>query len=314
MTQNARPRYSTPRWVKWFAGIIAALIALVVVAVIFGAGEESDDAAPVAPVTAVATATEAVTVTPIPTATRPATPTSTPTPTATPDPVVGTCTERWDRAGEEFTYLPTEQTLSEAQEANCGTLAPVSSVCGTGYENSGDEYTFDPDETTAGVAQVRNCGKKYQRGLWRTGTFRDAVDPSDTTVYAQLPGRWVETPDWLLDDSPILYIQCRSDDGLVVYVTMGGYVGASYGRGVPVEYSFDGAQVVSHDWSELSSNEGAWLQEWRRSDFLARVRANPAAEMVFRIYAYDGTVHGTARFDLTGIELQVDPVLEACGW
>lgn len=49
MTENARPRYGTPRWVKWFAGIVVVLIALVVVAVIFGEAEESDDVAPAAP-------------------------------------------------------------------------------------------------------------------------------------------------------------------------------------------------------------------------------------------------------------------------
>lgn len=74
MTQNARPRYGTPRWVKWFAGIVVVLIAIVVVVGIFAETEESDDATPVAP-----TATEAVTPTTVVTSVPTATPTPRPT-------------------------------------------------------------------------------------------------------------------------------------------------------------------------------------------------------------------------------------------
>ena len=74
MTQNARPRYGTPRWVKWFAGIVVVLIAIVVVAAIFAEGEESDDDVPVAPA-----ATETVTPTTVVTSVPTATPTPRPT-------------------------------------------------------------------------------------------------------------------------------------------------------------------------------------------------------------------------------------------
>ncbi len=61
MTQNARPRYGTPRWVKWFAGIVVVLIVLVVVVAIFAEGEDSDDDVPAAPTaTASAVATTAL--------------------------------------------------------------------------------------------------------------------------------------------------------------------------------------------------------------------------------------------------------------
>lgn len=52
MTQNARPRYGTPRWVKWFAGIVVVLIAIVVVAAIFAETERADDDVPAAPAVA----------------------------------------------------------------------------------------------------------------------------------------------------------------------------------------------------------------------------------------------------------------------
>ena len=277
---------------------------------------------------------------------------ATPTPTPTPEPIVAICPDGRDHAGVEFTYQSTEQTFDEAVEvhcgtqaprtavcpdiyedagaeytfdpdemtpnealdASCGTLAPRTAVCPDGYAKGGAEYTFDPDDMTASAALAQNCGRRYERGAWRTGSYSDAVDRSKTTMYAHLSGRWIGIPEWTLDDSPALSIECRSNDGLVIYVTMGGYVGAAYQRGVPVEYSLNGSQFTSQDWSELNSDEGAWLQAWRRADFISKLRTNSTAELVFRIYAFDGTVHGTARFYLTGIELQVEPVFEACGW
>lgn len=305
MTSDARPRHGTPRWVKWFAGFVVVFIVLMVIAIIFAEGEDLDGAAP--------TATEAVT----PTTAMTSVPTATPTPTPAPTPIVATCPDDRDLAGTEFSYLPAEQSLDEAVGDNCGPLAPRTAVCPLGYENAGREYTFDPNFATDAEALNWNCGREYQRGAWRTGTFRDEVDRSKVTPYASLFGRWLGDPNWLADDAPLLQISCRPQ-GLAVFIHMGGFVGAAYGRGVPVEYSFDGRRAVTQDWSELivgdSSSAGARLQDWRRTDFLASLRAHPTAEFVFRIYAFDGTTYGTARFNLTGIELQVEPVLEACGW
>ena len=93
MTQNARPRYGTPRWVKWFAGIVVVLIVLVVVVAIFAETEDSDDATPVAP-----TATEAVTPTMVVTSVPTATPT--PRPTLAPasrEEIASRCAEQYRR-------------------------------------------------------------------------------------------------------------------------------------------------------------------------------------------------------------------------
>ena len=308
MTSDARPRHGTPRWVKWFAGIVVVLIALMVVAVIFGEAEESDDVAPAAP-----TATEAVT----PTTAITSVPTATPTPTPMPTPIVATCPDDRDLAGTEFSYLPAEQSLDEAVVDNCGRLAPRTAVCPLGYENAGREYTFDPNFTTDEDALNWNCGIEYRRGAWRVSTMRDEVDRRKVTSYAALPGRWIGDPSWIADDTPSLQIHCRAQ-GLAVFVHAGGYVGAMFGRGVPVEYSFDGRRAVAQEWNELlvddSSSAGARLPKSETAGFVASLRAHSTAEFVFRIHAFDGTTYGTARFNLTGIELQVEPVLEACGW
>ncbi len=129
-----------------------------------------------------------------------------------------------------------------------------------------------------------------------------------------MAGRWIGEKDWLANDTPYLHIQCRSDEGLVVYINTGGYIGAAYRRGIPVEYSFDGESAQSEEWNELSSNEGVWLQAWRRGAFLSLLRANTEADMVVRVRDHNGAVYGTMRFPLTGIELQVEPVFKECGW
>ena len=307
------PSHATRRlFVKnWVIGAFVAIFAIGgMIACSSGAQEATPTVVPTPTVTPTPTATLTPTVVPTPTST----PTPIATPTPTPEPHTSTCSEVWDRAGEEFTYLPHRQTLAEARESSCGTLAPITKTCGVAYANSGTEYTFDPDEESANDVVARECGTAYKRGAWNTGTYTDSVDASVTTEYAQLAGRWIGDKDWLADDIPYLHVQCRSDEGLVVYVNTGGYIGASYRRGIPVEYSFDGQNAVQEDWNELASNEGAWLQAWRRTDFVSRLRAHSTSKMVLRIRDHNGAVYGTMEFPLTGIELQVEPVFDACGW
>ncbi len=140
MLPNAIARL--PKWAKIVLGIFSALIVLIIIAGIFGQSDSDDQPAAVDE-----------------TASPENTPTSTSdTPVPTPTSRVGNCPPERDRAGVEFSYYPAEQSLADAQESNCGTLAPISSVCPDSYDHAGDEYTFDPDVITSEEAFTVNCG------------------------------------------------------------------------------------------------------------------------------------------------------------
>ncbi len=277
-----------------------------VLVVIFAEDEESGDAAPAAP-TATETATPTMAVTSVPTAT--------PTPTPAPTPVVAICPDDWDLAGDEFSYYPAEKSRLDAISDHCGTLSPIEGVCPEDYRNAGNAYTFDPDDTSLETAVFANCGKRFQRGRWVTRSDRDVVDSSVTIKYAVLGGKWIGTPDWLADDEPTLAIGCSSKAGLQIAVFVGGYISADiYTDVIKVEYSFNRTDAAEGAWNQSTSNDAVVVPRQSRAHFVSKFRANSEDEFVIRFYQFDRSVYGTASFNLTGIELRVEPVFEACGW
>ena len=186
--------------------------------------------------------------------------------------------------------------------------------CPDNYELAGEHFTYDAtdDRQTAAGDQ---CGRQYERGKWRTQHYRDDVTGESISL-ALLNGEWVGTKDWLNADSPEFGVQC-TDNTLGIFVYTGGYVGALRNR-VPVVYSIGDEAGIEQNWHELirgsESSAGAWMASGLRAGLVKRLRANTTADFTIRVYGYDGAPVGTAKFDLTGIELQVEDVLQACGW
>ena len=194
---------------------------------------------------------------------------------------------------------------------------PAEGHCPANFERAGEHFTYFPALMDEGEAASLLCGQKYELGLWRIYDREDQVT-GDSIKVAYLYGRWLGEPDWGSADRPEMGVQCR-DGRLGIFVYTGGYVGGT-GRNdyVPVVYSIGDTQGVEQNWRELisgsDSSAGAWMADGYRAGFLRRMRANTTSDFTIRIFGYDGAAVGTAQFDLTGIELRVEPVLEACGW
>ncbi|WP_419911904.1 hypothetical protein [Candidatus Poriferisodalis sp.] len=235
--------------------------------------------------------------------------------------VAAACPDNYEHAGEEYTFRVSNPRPDGVHQVDLGVLESecgprfVVAECPDDYEHAGKEYAYLEDRTSA---QRKHCGKRFERGRWRVRTIDDPVR-GDIGSQAVLSGHWVGTPDWLADEVPQMGIQCQRDK-LGVWVRTGGYVGAKYGRGVPVEYRL-GEWIVTEEWGELISGSdesaGAFIQSWQRREFVSRLReaaANTETTFTISITGYDGAKYGSARFDLTGIELRVEPILQECGW
>ena len=212
--------------------------------------------------------------------------------------------------------MPSEQSFAEAIDANCGTKAPLTFTCSSQWEHSGTEVTYDPDDYgSARAVAVKFCGNEYREGGWQAFTGRDRVDPSVTWSGVDLAGRWLGAYQRTADDRPELVVRCHSNLGLDILLRTGGYLAAGARSDViTVTYSFGGEQVATEGWQEAISNEAAFVPRRNLGTFIQKLRNNSTAEFLIRLYQYDGDTYGTASFDLTGIELQVEPAFAECGW
>ena len=112
-----------------------------------------------------------------------------------------------------------------------------------------------------------------------------------------------------------MVVRCHSDEGLAIYIITGGYLSANVRSDeIAVTYSFGGEQVATEGWNEAISNEAAFVPRSNRGPFIQKLRNNSTAVFLIRLYQYDGDTYGTASFNLTGIEIQVEPVFAECGW
>lgn len=196
-------------------------------------------------------------------------------------------------------------------------IAKATRHCPRTYELEGQHFTYYPWASTTEISEAMQaqCGRRYELGRWRTRDYTDTVT-GDTTKLAWMSGNWVGDKDWLNADFPEFGIQCR-DNRLGIWVYTGGHVGAIRDR-VPVVYAIGDEAGIEQRWWELirgtESSAGAWMADSYRGRFVQRLRDNPVADFTIRVFGYDGAAVGTATFNLTGIELQVEPVLEACEW
>ena len=291
---------------------------LAIVLCLFAVGCGSSDSDPVALESPTAEETPAPTATPESTATAsPAptvastpipTPEATPAPTSEPTPVrvEAVCPDERDNAGDTFAHDPGASNELAAIREHCGTLKPTSDICPDGRRNAGDRYFYDPDDTSKSDAIARTCGPV---SVWQTGTRMDQLTGSVQSV------AWAGASEHDVDarGNPELWVVC--DGGtLSAFVWFGGdYVTALYLDDlIPVAYRFDRDPLIEQGWLQSPDNDIAIIPLNRRSVFVDGLRRSET--LVFRAWNYNGSVVGTITFNLTGIDADVEPVLQECGW
>lgn len=188
----------------------------------------------------------------------------------------------------------------------------ITAVCPQNYQNAGESYTFSPKTEMRQEAAARHCGRQNQKwGSWRSASWSDDIDRTLTYQAVSLIGKWIGNKSWIADPYPSFYIRCSSKGEFSMFIAVGGYV-SGRNDNVSVVYSFDQQNPIRTQWSESSNNESVFMRSM--INVIAALRHHSESDFRVRIYEYDGSVYGTASFNITGIERQVEPVLAECGW
>ena len=241
--------------------------------------------------------------------------------------------------GEQFTVPSAEfaEALEEVVSPDelVDTAADALGVTGTGGDPDGTiDASLEPDEAsesgiapgstaddvgapgepgdTAGAADAR-CGPVWSPGSWYQYEREDPVT-GEITAGGRLTGSWIGPRDHEAADAPSFVVRCGAGQ-LDVVVHTGGAVVAAYGHGIPVDYRL-GDTVRSEEWNELdtpgSRRAGVLMPRWFTAGFVELLAANPAGDLILRVFGYDGAELGTATFDLAAIETMMAPVRDIC--
>ncbi|MXZ30872.1 MAG: hypothetical protein F4Z22_08545 [Acidimicrobiia bacterium] len=203
------------------------------------------------------------------------------------------------------------------------------------------EETPGTDEEPAGPEDfwwipAEACGAPWPSGTWHRVSSQDPILESETLA-SQLSGTWLGITDRETQAVPDLSISCTveapsetpdetaepidetaptASRGLTLTIRTGGTIAAAYGRGVPVEYRV-GDATRTQEWLEFaggqSSDAGVSVPPWLVADFVDMIRLDPEADLVIRVFGYDGAPVGTASFTLSNFESAAAPILDRCG-
>ena len=190
-------------------------------------------------------------------------------------------------------------------------------VCPSARENGGLAYEFDLDEMGWQEAVDSFCGPVPPPSAWITFTEIDEL----TGAQIMFADSWAVEHDvpWPYDrDTPFLRILCLSNDtnsDLAVFVDLGGMPVIGYrdgliSRDAKVIYRFDDNPLIEDYW-EVGDRELVILYRNKYRSFVRSLRG--ADNLILRAWAFRDEAY-TMTFDLAGVERDVDPVLQECGY
>ena len=220
------------------------------------------------------------------------------------------CPPRRENAGLAYDFDPRQLSHTEAEEFFCGERA-INMVCPESRYKAGEEYTHFPDKRTAELSEAINCGGTIPRSAWTRAFGSDgAVSLLNETVLHDYYG---------LLGKPELGISCIDNDLLVAIFIGAGRVVPSTGPFVPLGYQFG-------FWSDDDASGPYFQQDWlgdTRDGAFAGIFPGFVQDFVDAIRVYDqvsfavlsaGDGINTVIFDLTGVDRDVEPVLQECGY
>lgn len=102
----------------------------------------------------------------------------------------------------------------------------------------------------------------------------------------------------------------------VFFTLESGYLAAhSVRETIEVEYRFGlRSGTILQQWSPSVDNNAAFVPHHQKSEFLKYLQESEGEDIVMRVWQYDDTEFGTFQFVSHGVEHNVRPVLQACGY
>ena len=262
-------------------------------------------------------------VTAAPTAEPTASPVPTPSATPAPTPVQimeqAVCPETRENAGLEYDFAPRQFSEARAEDHFCGERTLFTRTCPSNRSKAGSVYTYSPSEHSTAAADAINCGAKVQKSAWTTGEEVDRLTGSRFVVAVNDSSD--HNVDLTFTDDPRLLVGCvLSDNGSDLLVTMwfgnapvSGFGNSVVGFRVDVAYRFDNEPLVEQEWDHDISGRIYVLPKDKIQKFVSSLERG--RELVFRVWQNRlGEKTYTATFDLTGVDRDVEPVLQECGY
>ena len=248
-------------------------------------------------------------------------------------------------AGLPYDYDPDKFSAEEAVEYFCGMQvtgtagSEVSAVCPDNRERAGLTYRYDPAEMATeealfredlgddffekyigegGMAEFLHCGEleattseRVPESAWTVDRGRDGVDrPYTDTILHDYFG---------LSENPKLAVWCDESELLVAISVGTGRIIPTNGPFVELGYQFG-------NWGETEASGPYFEQDWlgdSRTGAYAGLPPGSQSEFVRALRRYNqvsfailsaGDGISTATFDLTGVDRDVEPVLQECGY
>ena len=275
--------------------------------------------------------------------------TASPAPTSTSvlnNTVRGVCPDSREHAGLAYTFDPSQISTFEAWDEFCGlakarptAVSEVSATCPESRERAGLRFQYDPAEMAreealireemgedmferyigeGGVADFLHCGElvtttpeRVPESAWTVDRGRDGVDrPYTDTILHDYFG---------LRENPKLAVWC--DEGeLLVAISVG------TGRIIPTNGPFVELGYQFGNWGEAEASGPYFEQDWlgdNRTGAYAGLPPGSQSEFVRALRRYEqvsfailsaGDGINTVHFDLTGVDRDVGPVLQECGY
>ena len=235
--------------------------------------------------------------------------------------VSAVCPEGSENADKRYMYDPSgTRNQARVRLQVCGLIWQVDE-CPDNYEMAGTQfrwphrldYSSDLDE-----ARTEHCGTEYKVGDWSKSSWGTELDNySGSAVSLEAYRAEKMDPE---DAVPILRIVCH-DDTLAVLINWGG----AHVEGLPstagfrtdkvhVGYRFGDDNPVEKFWI-ANNSERVFLERADRGAFVKSLRSTENGILVVdAVGGPHGDRIGTAWFDLTGITLSVEPIVQECGW
>lgn len=184
-------------------------------------------------------------------------------------------------------------------------------TCPHNRERAGRSFSFDSRVMNRSDALSANCGAVIPPSAWNTRAEEDALTgKTSLTAYSESRDHDIDT----YSGDPWLSIGCFEGVDLVVAVWFGASLASDWRRGHEIQtaYRFNDGRLVEQYWDgEPGPSDFALAPERYNRNFVASLRDE--GELVFRAFGAFGDTY-TITFDLTGVDRDVEPVLDECGY
>ncbi len=179
------------------------------------------------------------------------------------------------------------------------------------HPDEGDySYTLQAtNEEGETVSRTYRLTVQEPQGAWQFDAWSDELTGDRFQVLVLEASRHTYPDDefGLWDEPPLLIIRCDAGTW-VAYTTWGGqYVAAPFREGIPVAYRLDDDEVVNSTGSELTSNDGVWIDNPKR--FVSSLLSKTT--LIYRVWNFDDQEVGTATFPIAHLQNRIDE-LSAC--